>query len=460
MAATAPARPKPAQSARPAFTELAKPPALVQKIGYVQMVKTFRRALKFCTQIENQILWHIYENTAGLLTDELRERPEWFTVSAPEMAEEFDCSVDAINIAIAALLGPIRENATYRDHWYSVPLIESRKVQKGRGRLEYRVIFQNFGKFKRIEGERAEDGPAEADDEEQQTSDTPRTSPEIIGPRGRKLIRLEKPTATVYHCNEDRSPIEVSHSVDVSDGSVTFFVKSSPLEKTKGVDEASAARGDSIPERENSQERSLSPIGGISRAGRAPAENQFDFAHRVRDLRELIAPIASQYCGEAPTQEWLRGVARKLEGKSLDHFRIQVNESVQKRIAGKLKYLTLGFFAKLAESTPEAAQPPPPAPEIPLVRESEDSGSLWMQIRLAMKERLKLTYQPHEKPYENWFTGTAQARFHAGKLLVVTQDQPIVEMIEQEYRNQIDQVIAELKLPIDRLEFVAQGKLS
>jgi len=82
-----------------------------------------------------------------------------------------------------------------------------------------------------------------------------------------------------------------------------------------------------------------------------------------------------------------------------------------------------------------------------LIREDENSGTVWMKIRLAMKPRID------EMSYWNFFRRSRHRDLLGTTLIIDVQDGIVAEFLARKYMPQLTAAIASLSLPVERIQF-------
>jgi hypothetical protein len=158
------------------------------------------------------------------------------------------------------------------------------------------------------------------------------------------------------------------------------------------------------------------------------------FLHRYHKLpdEQFVSQIAG-ILGDCPVGGFMRTVSARLKNDAR---------------AGSGLFLGLAREAAGAWEKSKPA-PQPEAPQRAVVFEDESSGSLWMEIRLELKQRLS------PQDYANWMVGTAYRGFnlHEGKLSVTTADDVTADWCREEFALKISQIIRDLQLPVKEVVY-------
>ncbi|HXP83566.1 MAG TPA: DnaA N-terminal domain-containing protein [Bryobacteraceae bacterium] len=386
----------------------ARKPARAQELpaipgGYTATPHSFfKRMWRVCDgEAQLGVLANIIDETVG-------SHRKWASISQPDFAEWLGASAEAIRRAVRAL--------------ESKQLIETRRPNGVR--CEYRALMENFDTVAEREPRelREPPGPVQAG--------SGLLSLVSSGPK-RKVL-LGTPVSEVVFGSHTPMAMPVAVDNSVSEG--RFYVDIRLQEETPN-----SSRGFAAPNRPSSSPAEA-PGADHNGAGRG------DFS----ELKGLLTPLFQKHLGEPPDEVILREIAEAL-GK---HPPLPYTHYAGKKAASRSNVYSKLFVIwarKYAEGM-AAVQPPPkppaPAPG-PSVGESEESGSVWMQIRLALKKRVSA------QEYANWLAPTAFSRLDSQDqiLYVLVGDQVTIDFLHQEYRDRIGDVIAELKLPVRRIAY-------
>lgn len=182
-------------------------------------------------------------------------------------------------------------------------------------------------------------------------------------------------------------------------------------------------------------------------------------ADALPPLEAFLDPVFLDLFHHAPDAALLKRIKAALKDTPAPYY---VHGIVLPRVRKSRRGIETGLFVNLAEEARAkwAKLPPevrqrflPAAPDRPMpaylpLYEPEDSGSPWMQIRLAMKVSIPPT------DYGNWLATTAFVALKHGELVVGTPDEVTAQFIEQEWSAKIMELARTLGLAVDRVRWL------
>jgi hypothetical protein len=407
MAAAAPIR-KPAQSTAPI-------PFIPG--GYTAVPHSyFTRLFRCCTHVQMAIIGNVLDQTIGAEPNRKTNlRPDWTRITESQFAKLTGVTRDGVTKALSSIVYDA-EHPNPR----SKNLIEVRAAGRGR---EYRAMVENFAKaVERPQRELQRDAEEDIERPNRHQCLRPGSKP--------ALITLHKPVKMVHCHNDSDAPVYLDHHIAES-GALHFFI-----ELKEGTGSAYSSMH-------------IEGAGSAEKSSEVHTPVCISNKRRISDLSAFLTPVFNNLYHRPIDPAMLRQINKALKAP-VESYKVVVTERLT-RAGRRNERIASGLFLTMAGDcvAPKADTPAPPPEPVTVIHEPEDSGSLWMQIRLALKVRIS------EIAYQNWLLRTAFDSYDSQDqvLQVRVPDQATGEWCEEHYSELASAAIETLELPVRRIVY-------